>query len=53
VFVVGLAALALKYPAAAAVVVLAGVVLMLVFATWIVRAVKRRWAARAPVAITP
>ena len=53
VFVVGLAALALKYPAAAAVVVLAGVILMLVFATWIVRAVKRRWAGRAPVAITP
>ena len=42
-FVVGLGMLALKYPAAAAVVVLVGVVLILVFASWIIRAVRRRW----------
>ncbi len=43
VFVIGLAALALKYPAAAAIVVLIGVVLMVVFAAWIIAAVRRRW----------
>jgi hypothetical protein len=43
VFVVGLAALALKYPVAAAVVVLAGVILMVLFMTWIIAAVRRRW----------
>jgi hypothetical protein len=43
VFVLGLGVLALKYPAIAAVVVIVCVVLMLVFATWIVRAVRRRW----------
>ena len=43
VFVLGLATLALKYPAAAALVVAVCVVLMVVFAAWIVRAVKRRW----------
>ena len=48
VFVLSLGMLALKYPAIAAVVVLAGVVLILVFAAWIVRAVKRRWGARRP-----
>ena len=42
-FVVALGFVALKYPLLAAVIVLIGVVLMLVFATWIVRAVKRRW----------
>jgi hypothetical protein len=42
-FVVGLGALALKFPLAAALVVVAGVILMVVFATWIVRAVRRRW----------
>jgi hypothetical protein len=42
-FVVGLGMLALKYPAAAAVVVVVGVVLILVFASWIIRAVRRRW----------
>jgi hypothetical protein len=42
-FVVGLGFLALKYPAAAAIVVGVCVVLMIVFAAWIVRAVKRRW----------
>jgi hypothetical protein len=44
-FVVGLGFLALKYPTIAAVVVTALVVLMIVFATWIVRAVRRRWSA--------
>ena len=43
VFVIGLSALALKYPIAAALVVIAGVVMMVWFAAWIVRAVKRRW----------
>ena len=43
VFVIGLAALALKYPVAAAIVVLIGVVLMVVFAAWIIAAVRRRW----------
>src|SRR5687767_9942235 len=43
IFVVGLGMLALKYPAAAAVVVAICVVLMIVFATWIVRAARRRW----------
>lgn len=42
-FVVGLGFLALKYPAAAAIVVLICVVLMLTFAAWIIRAVRRRW----------
>ena len=46
VFVIGLGVLALKYPAAAAVVVIICVVLMLVFLTWIVRAVRRRWGPR-------
>ena len=45
-FVVGLATLALKYPIAAAVVVIVSLVLMIVFATWIVRALKRRFARR-------
>jgi hypothetical protein len=42
-FVVGLGALALKFPIIAAAVVIVGVVLMIMFATWIVRAVRRRW----------
>ena len=46
VFVIGLAALALKYPVAAAVVVLVGIALMIVFAAWIARAVRRRWSTR-------
>jgi hypothetical protein len=41
--VVGLGFLALKYPAAAALVVLLCLALMATFATWIVRAVRRRW----------
>jgi hypothetical protein len=43
IFVVGLGFLALKYPVVAAVIVSVAVVLMIVFAAWIVRAVKRRW----------
>lgn len=43
VFVVGLGMLALKYPAAAAVVVIICLALMVTFAAWIVRAVRRRW----------
>lgn len=42
-FVVGLGFLALKYPAAAAVVVSVLVVVMIASAAWIVRAVRRRW----------
>ena len=42
-FVIGLSTLALKYPLAAAVVVIVGVVVMVWFATWIVRGVRRRW----------
>ena len=45
-FVVGLGILALNYPVAAAVVVLIGVLLILVFATWIISAVRRRWRGR-------
>jgi hypothetical protein len=45
-FVVGLGFVALKYPILAAAIVLAGVVLMAIFAAWIVRAVKRRWGRR-------
>jgi hypothetical protein len=48
VFVVGLGLVALRYPLVAALVVVAGVVLMLVFAAWIVRAVRRRWRWRRP-----
>jgi hypothetical protein len=44
VFVLGLGFLALKYPTLAALVVVVAVVLMIIFATWIMRAVKRRWA---------
>ena len=47
-FVVGLGALALKFPLVAAAVVIVGVVLMIVFATWIVRAVRRRWGSGRP-----
>jgi hypothetical protein len=50
IFVVGLGVLALKYPAAAAIVVLVSIVLILFFAGWIVRAVKRRWSRKPAVA---
>ncbi len=46
VFVVGLGILALKYPAAAALVVIAGLILIVVFAGFIIRAVRRRWTSR-------
>jgi hypothetical protein len=46
VFVVGLGALALKYPAAAAVVVIACLALMVMFAAWITRAVRNRFRPR-------
>ena len=43
-FVIGLGFIALKYPTLAALIVIVAVILMIVFAAWIVRAVKRRWA---------
>jgi hypothetical protein len=43
IFVVGLGMLALKHPAAAAIVVIICLTLMAVFAAWIVRAVRSRW----------
>lgn len=46
-FVVGLGALALKFPLVAALVVVVGVVMMILFASWIIRAIKRRWNTRA------
>ena len=45
-FVIGLGVVALKYPILASLIVIVGVVLMIVFATWIVRAVRRRWTRR-------
>jgi nicotinamide riboside transporter PnuC len=53
VFVVGLGVLALRYPIAAAIVVVTCVLLMIVFAGWIVRAVKRRWSYRRAAATGP
>ena len=46
VFVVGLGVLALKYPIAAAVVVCVCVILIVMFAAWIVRALRRRFGRR-------
>jgi nicotinamide riboside transporter PnuC len=43
VFVVSLGFVALKYPLLATIIVLVALVLMITFAAWIVRAVKRRW----------
>jgi Domain of unknown function (DUF4126) len=43
-FVVGLGTLALKFPAIAALVVIVCLLIMIAFATWIIRAVKRRFA---------
>ncbi len=48
-FVVALGFLALKYPAAAAVVVAIGVVMLIAIARWIVRAVRRRLHRERPV----
>jgi hypothetical protein len=42
-FVVGLSTLALKFPLLAAVVVAIGVVIILTFAAWIARGIRRRW----------
>jgi uncharacterized protein DUF4126 len=49
-FVLGLAALALKYPAAAAIVVIIAIGLIIIFAAWLIRAVKRRWGRQAAIA---
>jgi hypothetical protein len=49
IFVIGLATLALKFPIAAGLVVILGVVIILTMATWIVRALKRRWSGSQPV----
>jgi hypothetical protein len=46
IFVVGIGFLALKYPIVAALVVLVCLTLMVIFAAWIVRAVRRRWSTR-------
>jgi Domain of unknown function (DUF4126) len=43
VFVLGLSALTLKYPVAALLAVLLGVVAIAAFAAWILRAIRRRW----------
>lgn len=43
VFVVSLGFIALKYPLLATIIVLVSLVLMVMFAAWIFRAVKRRW----------
>ena len=48
VFVVGLGFVALKYPVVAALVVIVGMVLIVSFAAWIVRAVRRRWERSVP-----
>ena len=52
VFVVGLGFVALKYPTIAAIVVIVAVVLMIVFATWIIKAVRRRFASRQTLAVS-
>ena len=44
IFVISLGFLALKYPTVAGVVVIVAVVLMIVFAAWIIRAVRKWWA---------
>jgi hypothetical protein len=51
-FVVGLGFIALKYPTIAALIVIVAVILMIAFATWIVRAVRRRWGRSAQLAIS-
>jgi hypothetical protein len=49
IFVVGLGFLALKYPAAAAIVVIVGLALILMLSVWMVKAIRRRLArSRAP-----
>ena len=46
VFVVGLGFIALKYPIAAALVVAISLVFIVMFATWIIRGIRRRWGRR-------
>ena len=46
VFVVGLGFIALKYPIAAALVVAVSLVFIVMFATWIIRGIRRRWGRR-------
>jgi hypothetical protein len=46
-FVVSLGLIALKFPLIAAAIVLFAVLLMVIFAAWIARAVRRRWGRRA------
>jgi hypothetical protein len=53
IFVLGLGALALQYPVAAALVVIVGVVMMIVFAAWIIRFVRQRWSNRRPMKPAP
>jgi hypothetical protein len=48
IFVVTLGFITLKYPLVAAVIVIVGVVLMILFATWIIRMAKRRWSGTTP-----
>ncbi|HXG55855.1 MAG TPA: DUF4126 domain-containing protein [Vicinamibacterales bacterium] len=50
-FVVGLGVLALKYPVAAAAVVVAGVIVIAIFAAVLIRAIRRRWGSPAPDAL--
>ena len=52
-FVVGLGALALKYPAAAAVVVIVCLAVIVAFAAWIAKAVRRRFTTRAAALTRP
>ena len=51
-FVVGLGFLALKYPLAAAIVVIVGVVMLIAFASWISRALRRRFGRGSPAGVT-
>jgi nicotinamide riboside transporter PnuC len=48
IFVIGLATLALKYPVAAAIVVIVSVFTIIMFAGWIISALRRRWARSRP-----
>lgn len=50
-FVVGLGVLALKYPVVAAAVVVAGVIVIAIFATVLIRAIRRRWGSPPPDAL--
>jgi hypothetical protein len=52
-FVVMLGLIALKYPALAAMIVIAGTIVILMFAAILVRAIRRRWGRRRPAMQTP